>query len=142
MNENMNSENPYQAPIQAAPVPTDSPSRLNRMAEKKFQQQIIALGGFWICTGLVAIAVALALPIPKGNLANGMWILILGGMGVLWTVIGTLTCMKMIPAVWVGLVLSYLSLIASLMGTNLCGIVILVPVIGQSHRVLSWSKRR
>ena len=41
--------------------------------------------------------------------------------------------------VYVGLGLSYLSVISNLFNFNLCGMIILVIVIIQAHRVISWA---
>ena len=139
----MSSENPFQAPTPIEPLAEPVDSALNAAEEKKFNQQIIALGAFWIIIGAITlgfVGVAFSngqrLPLSVGGLV------FVGVLGLLWIGIGVLTCMKKIPAVWVGLILSYLSLLGQVISVNLCGLVILVLVITQAHRVISWSKKR
>ena len=51
-----------------------------------------------------------------------------------------MSCLKQIWAVYVGLVLSYISVIGNLININVCGLVILVVIIIQAHRVIGWSR--
>ena len=53
--------------------------------------------------------------------------------------LGVFSCLKHMWAVYVGLGLSYLSVISNLFNFNLCGMIILVIVIIQAHRVISWA---
>ena len=140
----MSSENPFQAPTPFEPDSELVDSALNAAEEKKFNQQIVALGGFWIIIGLAAAGFACVTAFSSGRQLpiSTIVLLVIGVLGLVWIGIGVLTCMKKIPAVWVGLILSYVSIVGQLIWMNLCGLVILVLVIAQAHRVISWSKKR
>lgn len=62
-------------------------------------------------------------------------------MGCIWLGLGVSICLKLIWALYVALVLCYLSVIGNLINLNVCGLVILIVVILQSHRVLGWAKQ-
>ena len=138
------SENPYQAPTSVETNPEAVDSALNAAEEKKFNQQIVALGGFWIFIGLLAAGLAGVAVFSDGPPLpfSAIGFTVIGFLGVLLIGIGVLTCMKKIAAVWIGLILSYVSIVGQLLLQNLCGLVIFVIVIAQAHRVISWSKKR
>ena len=139
--------NPYQSP--AAPTPVIQPSsesheQLHKVLED-FRSQIIALGAFWIFIGAMAIAAGVFVGY-MANRANQdpatmkILLAILGVMGVIWVALGVCVCLKQIWALYVALVLSYLSLISSVFRLQICSIVLLGAVIFQAHRVLRWAK--
>jgi hypothetical protein len=140
------SPNPYQAPaIDTGHVPTGAASTAAAASlVKDFRTQIHALGGFWIFIGSLALALAAFLggtvdPEESPAVAMG----ILGGLGLVWLTLGVLTCYKQLWAVYVGLVLSYLSLIGNLitLNINICGLILLIAAIAQAHRVIGWAKQ-
>ncbi len=140
------SPNPYQSP--AAPSPAIPPSseaheHLHKVL-KDFRSQIIALGAFWIFIGVVAITAGVFV----GYMANQadqdpatmkILLAILGVMGAIWVGLGVCVCFKQIWALYVALVLSYVSIISSVFRLQLCSIVLLGAVIFQAHRVLRWA---
>jgi hypothetical protein len=112
---------------------------------QNFHKQIIALGAFWIFIGLMTLLVAAA-----AAFADAAWTPdvgaaaaagVIGIMGLAWIGLGICVCLKQMWAVRVALVLSYLSMLASLITLQLCAAVILVVVILQAHRVLKWAKQ-
>ena len=140
---NFDQNNPYQAP---APVPVVTPSpQTGAFAKllKDFQSQIVALGAFWIIIGGVTVAIGLfATSMLAGELdqqALRIVGVIVCAMGAVWMALGVFSCLKHMWAVYVGLGLSYLSVISNLFNFNLCGMIILVIVIIQAHRVISWA---
>jgi hypothetical protein len=126
--------NPYQAPLpdaMTAPATTDANLRLFKML-KDFRAQILALGAFWIFIGVVNLGIGVAAPSFVGDRNDDVVpivAVILGCVGLAWIVLGGLVCAKQMWAVYVALVLSYLTLLA-----------LLVVVILQAHRVLGWAK--
>jgi hypothetical protein len=136
-----NEPNPYAPPrtsaeagVHVVPVPVD------RVMVKKFRDQILALGVLWIIGGTLAAGIGVFglarpsdAPVPLAVVAV---------LGLAWIVIGVLTCLKHLWAVYVGLVLSYLSLVGQLVTLNLnLGLVVVILVILQAHRVSGWAKR-
>lgn len=142
------SQNPYQAPASANPLPGESLTANNVLQVKllkDFRSQIHALGGFWIFIGLVAsgLGVFAAATMVGGNAdPTNMSVasVVLVGMGVIWLALGICTLFKQMWAVYVGLVLSYISLVGNILRFNLCGLVILGFVIVQAHRVIGWAR--
>lgn len=139
--------NPYQSPSQVSEssfaVPTDA---VDRDTVKKFRQQIHALGAFWIIIGCALSTVVLDLldlrpgiiDMPDGNVAV---LAVFFCVGLAWIMLGVLACLKQLWAVYVGIVLTYLSLLVQARSLNLFPMVILFLVILQAHRVITWAKR-
>ncbi|GAB4157275.1 MAG: hypothetical protein Tsb009_34340 [Planctomycetaceae bacterium] len=140
---------------------TDRRRRRPRQSKlvKQFNQQTRALGGFWIFIAVISVGAGLFLFQAAGaNLNPGnaeLVALLIIGLGFIYLSIGILAIAKVIPAIYVGLVLTYLSLISSfaqiMMGVamgraggficgNIFGILICLAVIVQAHRVIKWSK--
>lgn len=145
---NDDESNPYRPPATrqvGADVPI--PAEIDAEMLKKFREQVLALGVLWIIIGTaVALLAGLALAgnqMFAGALGGDIQVLlvVVATMGLAWIVLGVLTCLKQIRAVYVGLVLSYLSLIGNLLNLNLCGIVVVIVVILQAHRVIGWAHR-
>jgi hypothetical protein len=139
------SPNPYQAPSVAEPSAM-LPSLVTTPAAykllKDFRTQIHALGGAWIAIGSLAGVVALfvgATANPDQETALLLGILL--AASTIWIALGVFSCYKQIWAVYIGLVLSYLSLIGNLLSINVCSLIIFVVVIVQAHRVLGWAKQ-
>ena len=62
-------------------------------------------------------------------------------LGLVWLSLGISACLKQFWAVYIGLGLSYLAVVANLFNLNVCGLIILAVVILQAHRVLGFAKR-
>jgi hypothetical protein len=114
---------------------------------KKFRDQIHALGALWIILGSVRVGLSgAALVGAQGELNQwvglshpALWI-VLGIEGLIDISIGVLTCLKHLWAVYLGLVLTYLSLL-SLLVSNWCAALVIVIVILQAHRVIGWARQ-
>ena len=63
------------------------------------------------------------------------------GLGVVWIVLGVLTCLKQMWAVYAALVLSYLSALGNILQLAVIAIIIMVAVIAQAHRVIVWARQ-
>jgi hypothetical protein len=120
---------------------------VDRKLLRKFREQIHALGALWIIIGSLAGVLAVVTLQGNRDLAAGLGsdeqivLILIAGMGLVWFVLGVLTCLKHMWAVYVALVLSYGSLVGQVFKLNLCGGIILVIVILQAHRVIGWSKQ-
>ena len=139
--------NPYQSPASAAhpgapPLPASNAAVVKLV--KDFRSQIHALGAFWIIIGSVVIGIGAfvsnLLGLGKDPTAVTLGIIFLV-MGPAWIALGIMSCLKQMWAVYVGLVLSYLSLIGNVINLNICGAVILLVVIFQAHRVIGWARQ-
>jgi hypothetical protein len=107
----------------------------------KFRQQIHALGAFWIIIGSAAGAAGLGIfraDTADNNVPIAAIMLVVGGG---WIVVGILSCLKYVGAVYVGLVVSYISLLVQVLTFNICPIIILIVVILQAHRVIGWARQ-
>jgi len=144
---NFDQTNPYQSPPTAAPLaPVSSQANLQHLKMlKDFRSQIVALGAFWIIIGGLAAIMGIfatsflitANDVAPQTLAMMCGIIVV--LGLAWVTLGVLACLKQMWAVYVGLVLSYISLVGNLINLNICGLVILVVVIIQAHRVIGWA---
>lgn len=127
------SKAPGQPPVDAAVI-------------KTFRDQVVALGVVWIIFGVLAAGLVLLirgnpdLASMLGGAQTGLLILI-AVMGIVWFVLGVLTCLKQMVAVYVGLALSYLSLVGQVLNFNVIAAVILVLIILQAHRVIRLAKQ-
>jgi hypothetical protein len=148
---NVDPPNPYASPAPAplsAGAPMTTPTVAMIKLVKDFRSQIHALGGFWIFIGgLVAVLMVVAsgtLVGQAGEVDENARLIAMGiffAIGGAWIALGVFTCLKQMWAVYVGLVLSYLSVIGNVINLNVCGLVILAAVIIQAHRVIGWSKQ-
>ena len=137
--------NPFEAPAEDSRVFQKPPEQMT-LVLTKFRQQITALGAVWIFFGgfgMVASGVMLArqknMPMNDDVGLMGMMIL-LAIIGLVWFAVGIATCLKQMWAVYIGLGISYLSLLGNLTSVNICGLVIVILVIIQGHRVIGFSK--
>jgi hypothetical protein len=141
--------NPYQAPASDL----DQPAAVDASAVrpgliKMFRDQAVALGAVWVLLGGVLAAggglvswragrdVRLGVGLDMPTFVVGMAVL-----GLTWLVLGVLTCLKQVGAVYVGLVLSYLALLTQVLTLNFCGSILLILVILQAHRVIRWGNQ-
>jgi hypothetical protein len=136
-------QNPYRPPVATeAIVPPQRPADMRLLKTlRDFRSQIVALGAFWIIIGglCLGLGIALASGVVREREIDIVGI-ILAGIGAVWLGLGLLVCFKQLWALYVALVLSYLSLIGNVLNLNLCGIVLLIVVILQAHRVLGFAK--
>ena len=116
-------------------------------AIKKFRREMHGLGGFWIFIGALATFAAIMLAAveppagvdPSDLQAIGSAVFFV--LGSAWVVLGIFTCLKKMWAVYVGLGISYLSLLGNLVNLNICGLVIVIVVIIQAHRCISAASK-
>src|SRR5688500_1146495 len=113
---NFDQNNPYQSPPTAAPQAVGSAAANLRQFKllKDFRSQLVALGAFWIIIGgLAAVIGVFATSVLAGQnaapAALATMTAIVVGLGLAWITLGVLACLKQIWAVYVGLVLSYIS---------------------------------
>lgn len=136
---------PGQPPILGYSSPATAPGQVDRTIIKKFREQILALGVLWILLGCLAGTVVVLA--SGGSRAFGAGLagedrLLLGiiaALALFWVVLGVLTCMKQMWAVYVGLVLSYISALGNIIQLRVCALVLLIFVILQAHRVIKWA---
>ena len=136
--------NPYQAPSLASGMPAvDIRAAEVRAKIKKFRDQIHALGAFWIIIGGISAALGVFLFVSsesveiEGAPIVGAVVIV---TGTCWIGLGIATCLKQMWAVYIALVLSYLSILGNLVRFNVCSLIILVVVILQAHRVIGWAR--
>jgi hypothetical protein len=131
----------YGTPVQPGETPID------RSMIKKFREQMLALGVLWVLIGGLAAIFVFYLNARRGatiggfGTAEGMIIGVVGALSAVWMVLGVMTCLKQMWAVYVGLVLSYLNAIGSVLQINLCAVGIMIAAILQAHRVIGWARR-
>lgn len=139
--------NPYQSPASTARPPS-AYGGIDLRLLKRFRREMHGLGGFWILFGGVVIAAYIGLGVMDRlkDLPFDVWIWISLAHATLYLLVGIGTCLKQIWAVWIGLILSYLSLPGAMMrlplgvpGAPLVSIVILVIVIIQAHRCIKFA---
>lgn len=141
----MSDFNPFEAPSEKYFASGSTPHELHGVLIK-FRQQMTALGGLWTFFGVLSLVAIIALTalsdqIPNPELQSILVLALLSGTSVLWLTVGIATCFKQMWAVYVGLGISYLGLLANMLQLNLCGLAILIVVIIQAHRVLGFAKQ-
>lgn len=145
--------NPYASPAVPAGVPpvlAGGQVVANRELLKRFRQQILALGVLWIIFGVLTLVIGCLLLASNQQLFARAGIspddaMLTGGVllliSVVWLITGIGSCVKQIWAVYVGLVLSYLGLVNSVLSLNICSGIIALLIIIQAHRVLKFAKQ-
>lgn len=133
----------------------------------RFRREVHALGGFWIFMGVLQALFAIGVYASRDPAAAARF----GGMKevlmivaavftAVYLLVGVLTCIKSLPAIYVGLVLTYLalagylfSLVVVLTGAPPAGALVCVLIIFaiwvlintivvvQGHRVIGWASR-
>lgn len=146
-------ENPYQSPPPAAYAAPELATAALADQLKKFRSQMHALGALWIFMGVLNLGLGVALLVlgpgrlapaniqAEGPMLTFVLIAVLAVFGVAWLVVGVFTCLKAMPAVYVGLVLSYIALISSVINLSLCPILLFLLAVLQGHRVISWASQ-
>ena len=148
-----NRANPYLAPEALSELAGDPVrSTIDPGLVKNFRQQIHALGGLWIISGLLVLAIVVGSFGARGGLwgnpgadfSSGQVLVLLvvaAVAGSVYLSLGVAACLKHVWAVYAGLALAYLSLLGQAYNLNVCAIVISLLVIVQAHRVIGWSKQ-
>jgi hypothetical protein len=139
--------NPYASPACASEkTPVLSTVDMVRVV-KQYRQQMHSLGTLWIIIGCLGVVLGTVFAFRDLSQVGGMEEyyrpMIVSSFvmtGVVWFGLGILTCLKQMWAVWIGLILSYVMVLASLLNFNLCGIVVVGAAIFQAHRVIGWAK--
>ena len=136
--------NPFEAPAEDSRTFETAPDGFTQLL-KKFRQQITALGAVWIFfggVGMVASGVMLmrSQTVQSNEDVGFVFGIVVAIISIVWFGLGIATCLKQMWAVYLGLGISYLSLLGNLTSLNICGLVIVVLVIIQGHRVIGYSK--
>jgi hypothetical protein len=147
--------NPYESPRQ---LENDNACDVN--AElltllKKFQQQTLALGVVWlVCGGMLSAlggySVFTAGVVTSAEFPRYYTTVVLTFTSSVLSVIGLLTCCRWMPAVLIGIAISYCSLVVAIilfvkgsfpidLFADFAAIFNAVVIV-QAHRVLRWSK--
>jgi hypothetical protein len=138
--------NPYQAPAAAA-FAVEPEGHPYRKVLKDFRSQIVALGALWLIVGGLAAVIGVDL---NGSVSNEATLgpfgiaglaRLLVVTGILSMVLGVCACLKQLWAVYVGLALSYLSVVGNLITFNICCLAVLPIVIIQAHRVIGFARQ-
>ena len=137
------SDDPYD------PMPADDDfeePEVDRKMIRQFREQTRSLGLVWIIFGGLNLAIA-ALAFT-GNaqirkLAGGQEVVFVfaGVFGSIWIICGILSLVKILPAIFVGLGLTYIAIALNVITLNICGIVIDIVIILQAHRVIRWASK-
>ncbi len=140
----MSEFNPFEAPTEDSRT-FDKASDGLTLVLKKFRQQMTALGAVWIFFGSFGMVASGFMLTRSQNLqSNGnigfVVAIFVAIVSIMWFGLGIATCFKQMWAVYVGLGISYLSLLGNLTSLNICGLVIVILVIIQGHRVIGYSK--
>ena len=130
--------NPYASPREMDEPPSFSDGPLASLRYRgtlqSFRTIMHILGGLWIAfASLVALAALFLLPMQPDPLFFVIMLIPI----VLWGGLGTAVCFKQMWAVWTGLVLAYLTVVANLLQGNLCALILVVPAIILAHIAIS-----
>jgi hypothetical protein len=136
--------NPFEAPAEDSRV-FENPSGEMTLVLTKFRQQIVALGGLWIFSGVLGFTIGCVMFARNGHIGNPdvevyAVATVTALLALVLMTVGVFACIKKIWAVYVGLGLSYLSLLTNVLGMNVCGLAIIIVVVIQAHRVIGYSK--
>lgn len=136
--------NPYASPTTA---PGFSPTGLSPEMSKlvrDFRSQTLALGVLWIIFALLVGGLGIFLLLgqaePFESLAPILAV-IFGAISLVWAAAGVGTFCKKSWGIYTGLVMSYIALVGNVVNLNLCGLVIIVVVLFQAHRVLGFMQK-
>jgi len=113
---------------------------------KKFRGEARGVGCFWIFIGTLVVIAGLGLMAGGAQnvgLPPGIGLLLMG-LGAVWLILGVFACLKQLWALYVGLVLSYLSLAGNVLSLvqgeagpqTFIGIGLLLIVIATAHRAI------
>src|SRR3954471_10305728 len=114
---------------------------------KDFRAQSLALGVAWLIFGglvVLAICLLLVVSLTPQQFDATLFPILIGLMaisGIGWLAGGVGTLMKQVWGIYVGLVMSYFALVGNLLNFNICGLVIIIFILVQAHRVLTFANR-
>jgi hypothetical protein len=136
--------NPYAAPSLPAQKASEFSAHSPELSKviKDFRAQSLALGVAWIIIGCLNAGVS-ALILSDQFLPNnalGIVVPMIAALAGTWVIAGIATLAKQLWGIYLGLVISYLGALGSLANLSICGLVILVLIIVQSHRVINFAK--
>ena len=109
---------------------------------RKFRDYIHVLGALWIITGMLVAGISLneyfktPQEVSPSRLDPQTVSILLATLGVIWLVLGILTCCKQRWAVYIALVFSWLTLLANIYIVNVCGICLMAFIVLHAHTVL------
>jgi hypothetical protein len=140
---------PYAAPEPSSIYHQDDSSGLTYDQQKllkDFRSQSLALGVLWLILAAIIGGGAVALLLiswdtnePRGTEALPAILMAVSVLlGTAYALAGAGTLMKKPWGLYVGLTLSYLGLVVNLIRVNVCGLVIVVVILIQAHRVLKF----
>jgi hypothetical protein len=106
-----------------------------------FREQILALGAAWIFIGVLALVLMayIFFTSNRSELPSTLYIASVIGNALLWIIVGSLTCLRFMWAIYVGRVLSVLSALCMLLTLNVIGLVLICIVIYQAYRVIGFA---
>jgi hypothetical protein len=129
------SENPYQSP---KPVPDLAEPARELATLRKLQQEIRALGAFWIIGAAVCIFASGRAIYLQQAMQNQV---IPGVLGLVFLVVGVPTLFKQKWALYCGLVLCVPAVVLSIININACGLIIPGLVGLQTVRVTRYARQ-
>ena len=121
--------------------------RVDPKVIKRFRKEMHGLAGLWIFIGGIALLAGLFLMGQARLLVPQELVVVIIVMSLVWIGIGVFVGLKHMWAVYVGLVLSYLSALGNVVqlangsGGNVLSIILLVAGIVQAHRSITSSKK-
>lgn len=113
---------------------------------RQFRREAHGLGGVWVFFGCICLLLAVVAPnMGNVNEAGPVLAVVFGGIGVGWLTLGIFTFLKHLWAIYLGLAVSYVSAVGNLVslgqGGNACGLIIVVAIIIQAHKVISRANK-
>lgn len=117
--------------------------RIDRETIEKFRKYAHGLGGAWIFFGVVAFGIGIAAlsgALPRGGAGAEAGVVLLP-LGLLWLGVGICVCLKHRWAIYVGLTMSYLSVVGNILVLNVCALMLLLAIIIQAHQTLSQARK-
>lgn len=130
--------------------------RVGKKEVRQFREQIHALGGLWVFFGLIVLGLTIAVLAVGANVGvfgpdDQFYVILLAAIGLSWLTTGVLAFLKEMWGVYLGLGMTYLSLVVQVVQLKdmregaICGKVIafaiLIAVIAQAHRVIGWANK-
>jgi hypothetical protein len=117
------------------------PAPLPSIIVERFQEEIRALGGFWLFLGIICVLGLLLASVPYDFPEGAVFATAGLGLGIPWIVLGAMTLRKKMAAVYMGLLLTDVLMAICVLTLNICGVAILAASILQAHRVIRWAKQ-
>ncbi|PHS18476.1 MAG: hypothetical protein COA78_02295 [Blastopirellula sp.] len=138
--------NPFQSP-EAEQAP-QMQLNVDADVQKKFKQQLQALVALWVIIGFLAIGVGVFVlffqDLQAMDEAERTTLQITAAVSIvlnsIWFIAAIAAAKRKIWGMYLGLVMSYISLITLVLSLNVCMIILFIFVIIQGHRVIKWAK--